>query len=124
MLLTGCATTYDPTRHYDPNAIEKLGFIIQKEVAYFEIRESGDSPYLIDPVSFASLGTESVITASVINEILIKRSNIPIYAYLVKSEGEKIIVYSEYPNFDTGQCVKLFLSQRKDYPRIAPWGGC
>jgi len=39
--IVGCAS-YDPNVHYDPNAIEKMGRIVEKRVARVELRESGE----------------------------------------------------------------------------------
>jgi hypothetical protein len=122
LLTAGCAT-YDPAKHYDPNATEKVGRITEKAIAKYELREAADnkpSPY---PLLTSSLPVNAVsyITAATFDILRRREASIPIYAYMVDADSEKAVVYSEYPAFEVGDCVKLFLSSRPDYPRIAPW---
>jgi hypothetical protein len=122
LFTTGCAT-YDPAKHYDPNATEKVGRIIEKTIARYELRAAADSTPTPYPLftSWLPLNTVSYITATTLDILRRKEAAIPIYAYLVDADSEKAVVYSEYPAFEVGNCVKLFLSSRPDYPRIAPW---
>lgn len=49
-------------------------------------------------------------------------AKIPIFEYVVEhSEGKQVQIFSEYFAYEIGNCVKLFLSDKPTYPRIAPW---
>lgn len=117
----GCET-YDPLAHYDPGAIEKVARVINKQVARYEMREHAETRpnFWTDKHS----GIAVYVLASLIEAThgKVGSSAIAIYAYSIEADdGERAVVYSEYPGFEIGNCVKLFLSHRADYPRMAPW---
>jgi hypothetical protein len=115
-LLDGCA--YNPNDYYDPGAIEKLGFISEKMIARTEPARRGDPPppiLLPLPTTMVMLPTFPTAPAGRMN----------VYEYVVKvTPTESVSVFSEYPGFNVGDCVKVFLSQRASYPRIAHGSGC
>jgi hypothetical protein len=116
LLLGGCA--YNPNDHYDPGAIEKLGHVSLKKVARTEPARRGDPP----PPIFLPLPSGMVVLPTFSAE---PTGQMNIYEYVVKVAPEaSISVLSEYPGFNVGDCVKVFLSQRASYPRIAHSHGC
>lgn len=122
--VSGCAT-YDPNQHYDPNATEKIGKVIDKQVARFETRSDSQNltPMYSYPPNAAIYAL--VHNVAIMGEYLKKKPEIPIYGYRIKiGDSEEIVVHSEFPGHDIGNCVKVFLSSRPDYPRIASWSGC
>lgn len=115
-LLAGCA--YNPNDHYDPGATEKLGRIVSKTVARTEPIQSGET----NPPIFLPLKDMLVVLPTTPNE---PTSRMNVYEHVVKvSPTETVSVLSEYPGFNVGDCVKIFLSQRPSYPRIAQGSGC
>lgn len=116
VLLAGCA--YNPSDHYDPDAIEKRGLIVAKKVARTEPVQSGET----NPPLFLPLpGVLVVLPARPIEST----GRMNVYEHVVKlSPSETVSVLSEYPGFNVGDCVKVFLSQRASYPRIAQGSGC
>jgi hypothetical protein len=115
-LLAGCA--YNPNDHYDTNAIEKRGLIVSKTVARTEPIKSGET----NPPIFLPLKGMLVVLPTIPNE---PTSRMNVYEHVVKlSPTETVSVFSEYPGFNVGDCVKVFLSQRASYPRIAQGSGC
>lgn len=117
-LLHGCAT-YNPSDHYDPNAKEKTGQIISKSLANYEMRPAADNP-IIAPIPGISLGTTLVV-----KKALSRNSQVPIYSYKIRTEDQSdVVVLSEFPSYNPGDCVKVFLSTRPDYPRMTFWEGC
>ncbi len=118
-LLHGCAT-YNPSDYYDPNATEKIGRIFIKSLAKYETRPAGDGP-IIAPVP----GVIPYGTSLVLQKILSRDSQIPIYLHTINTEDRsEVIVLSEFPSHNVGDCVKVFLSTRPDYPRMTSWSGC
>lgn len=124
--LCGCATSYDPNKHYDPNAIEKLGRIINKTLVRHETRLAADSKLVMRPEMYGlPANATTYATAFIMQELFKKEAQIPIYAYSIHTEDEtNIVVFSEFPAHDVGACVKVFLSSRPDYPRMTGWSGC
>jgi hypothetical protein len=117
-LLHGCAT-YNPSDYYDPNAKEKLGRVISKSLANYETRPAADNP-IIAPIPGVPLGTTLVV-----QEAMSRNYQIPIYSYKIRTEDQvDIVVLSKFQSHNQGDCVKVFLSVRPDYPRMAPWEGC
>lgn len=116
VLLGGCA--YNPNDHYDSNAIEKLGQVSAKTVARTEPARKGDpSPPIFLPLPSGMIVVPAFPSAPT--------GHMNIYEYVVKvAPTESVSVLSEYPGFNVGDCVKVFLSQRASYPRIAHGAGC
>jgi len=115
-LLGGC-TSYDPNDYYDPNAIEKLGRITKKTVARVEPARSGET----SPPIFLPLKGITVILSRTPES----PGSMNIYEYVVAlTPSQNISVFSEYPAFNEGECVKVFLSERASYPRMAPGADC
>jgi hypothetical protein len=118
-LLYGCAT-YNPSDYYDPNATEKIGRISLKSVARHETRQAADNPIIAPVPGLIPYGTTLILQKS-----LRRDSQIPIYSYTIKTEDQsEVIILSEFPSHSVGDCVKVFLSTRPDYPRMAVWSGC
>lgn len=124
--VVGCAT-YDPNDYYDPNATTKQGRIQSKMIEHWEYRMAADkTPKTFNAYQYGAAG---VITAALLQNLMglsdKPDSQIPVYAYGIGAEhGERLVVYSEYPGFAVGECVKVFLSSRPDYPRMAYGGNC
>jgi len=118
LLVSGCSTTYDPNDYYASNAIEKLGRVVSKTVAHTEQRRWADpSPPIVVPIGgvFIPIATQAPRGPSLVN----------IYAYVVKvSPTESVVVHSEFPGREVGDCVKVFLSERASYPRMAAGSDC
>ncbi len=48
-----------------------------------------------------------------------------IYQFVITLQQNKnVSVFSEYPSFTEGECVKVFLSERASYPRMAYGASC
>lgn len=124
-LLFGCAS-YDPNRYYDPNAIEKLGRVMNKVLVNYETRLAGDSKLVMRPEMYGlPVNATTYATAFIMQEFFKKESKIPIYAYSIRTDDSTdIVIFSEFPAHNVGECVKVFLSDRPDYPRMAVGSGC
>ena len=116
-LLGGCAT-YDANDYYDPNAIEKLGRITKKTVARVEPARSGEvSPPIFLPLKGLMMGIPQFSGES--------PGSMNIYEYVITlSPSQVVSVFSEYPAFNVGDCVKVFLSEKPSYPRMTLGSGC
>lgn len=115
-LLGGCAS-YDPNDYYDPNAIEKVGRITKKTVARVEPARSGETS---PPIFLPLKGLWVVLTLSPESPGIMN-----IYEYVVTlPQSQTVSVFSEYPSFKEGECVKVFLSKRASYPRMAYGASC
>lgn len=118
LLFGGCAA-YDPNAHYDPDAVEKVGFITAKSLRLekYQSKPRGDSFPV--PVN----GTVKMLYIPDASAGGIRYREV--YRYVVAvSEHETVSVEDSYPAFQVGECAKVFLSSRPTYPRIAPGSGC
>jgi hypothetical protein len=117
LVISGCASNYNPDDWYDGKAVEKPGRIIEKKIAKIEERGwAGSQPGTLIPIPvggtiyFLPINTSS---ARGLAQILI-------YEYVVRVDSmETVSVISEYPSHMVGECVKVFFSSRPSYPRIA-----
>lgn len=97
-LLTGCAT--DPLYIVDENAIKKHGIIYAKK------EYKNNEPFKHDTIIMPIGG---IFIPFNLGE---PYKSGPTYAYsLITNEGEKLTILSKFQNFETGQCVKVFLSE-------------
>lgn len=117
VLLAGCAT-YEPRDHYDPVAVEKVGFITSKSLAKIEPVKTKPKGNFIPVPMHGSVQMIYIPDAG-------RTSYRDIYEYSVKvSESETVSVLSVYSSFEVGDCAKVFLSSKPSYPRIANGSGC
>lgn len=125
-LLVSCADTYNPIDHYDPAAVKKSGRIEAKSISRMEERPWADSmePHHRGFPVPIPIGNQQV-TVLFLGGTTRGKSGIPIYGYRIQtSQGEHLLVYSEFPGHEVGECVAIFLSSRPDYPRMAHGGDC
>lgn len=119
-LLAACASReYRPEEHYDVNAYETMGRVVNKRIAATDVRPSAQSRpgFIFVPIG----GTLTPLVVSNVRD----DSYIDIYEYTVDIDGvRKVSVYSEFSGHSLGECVKIFESLRPGYPRIALGYGC
>lgn len=49
----------------------------------------------------------------------------PIYSYKIQAKGqEQFTIVSDFPGYRLGDCVRVFLSSRPDYPWMTSSSGC
>ena len=121
ILLASCAAR-NPNDYYDVAATEKMGRIISKQVVAVDTRPTAEAhgAFLFLPVTVHGVGYLVMLS----NPIGRGSAKIDIFEYVVQTpDGVKTSVLGEY-RFDVGTCVKLFLSSRPSYPRIAPGWDC
>jgi hypothetical protein len=132
--LLGCAS-YDPDKYYDANAVEKLGRVVSKEIVRWEHRPGDSSPGMYMPVPYTGDRTANAIYATaLIIELLrgaqqarqaVEDPGTPIYSYRILAKGqEQFTIVSDFPGYRPGDCVRVFLSSRPDYPRMTSSSGC
>jgi hypothetical protein len=112
-LLAACASFSGGGGAYDPSARETLGTVISKKDTGQTASQSGRS-------FFVPIGKQLV-------SITVDRgpSGLPIFAHEIRlDDGRTVTVYSWYREHTVGNCVKVFESERSDYPRLIPFSGC
>lgn len=119
--LSGCAT-YNPNDYYDPNAMEKMGRIVEKQITRAELKDSAELrvpillPIMVNGTMHFLRGSYTRAPSQVWMDV---------YEYRVGLPGDQTVsVISEYPSFQVGECAKVFFSTRPSYPRIAPGYDC
>jgi hypothetical protein len=118
LLLGGCAT-YNPNTHYDPDAVEKVGFITAKSLVLEKHKSKPRGSFIPVPVN----GTITMVYSPDASAGGGRYREV--YRYVVAvSAHESVSVLDTYPAFQVGDCAKVFLSSRPTYPRIAPGSGC
>lgn len=125
-LLMSCASTYNPSDYYDPAAVKKSGRIEAKSISRLEERRWADAmePHHRGYPVPIPIGNQ-LVGILFIGGAARGKSEIPIYEYrILTGQGERILVYSEFPGHEVGDCVAIFLSSRPDYPRMANGGDC
>jgi hypothetical protein len=114
LMLSGCATEYNPDDWYDAKAIEKPGRIVGKKVAKVEERRWADRHAMYIGAGIVIDNTSGRPSAQAI-----------IYEYVIKLENkESISVLSEFSSHNIGDCVTVFFSDRPSYPRMAIRSAC
>jgi hypothetical protein len=124
---SGCAS-YDPDAHYDAQAIKKDGRVVAKNIDHYEKRSSDSSPrpvYYPPGTSPIAAAVASIIVSQFIENRSPPSNGVAVYAYDIQVQSaEKYRVYSEFPGFEINECVKVFISNRTGYPRMAFGGEC
>lgn len=116
LVVTACAST-PSIPLYDSAAKEAPVRVTEKRVAEYVSREMAQ----------VRSGTVWVPVGNAFVVITLSNSStkIPIYEYGVVDQHKNTTnVFSEYPAFDLGQCLKLFTSQQPSYPRLAYGASC
>lgn len=118
--LVGCATR-DPNDYFDADAGETMARITRKVVASVERRPSAE----VGKGGLVPIPIRGAMYFVALDNPMADPATIKIYEYSVRDgSGTETLVLSEYFAFEVGDCVKLFVSTRPSYPRIALGWGC
>jgi hypothetical protein len=118
LLVMGCGSV-GVGAAYDPEAKEAMVRIVDKRVAATDVRQSGGGSSTFVPITAGG--------RMLLIPVLISGSGpkLTVYEYVVAfPNGKTLSVYSDYPHYDKGMCVKVFESDRPTYPRLAPGWDC
>ncbi len=118
IVLSACAGFGSRAPTYDPDASESIAKIVSKrEVAKVNRPMGGGIPVVV-PVPIG----RAMIFVRLSGGGLFGSASIPIFEYVVEAQdGNRVQILSEFFAYEVGNCVKLFLSDKPTYPRIAPW---
>ena len=113
LALAGCTTGAGGGGAYDPNARETLGHIVERRDTGTTTRQAERSTLfpvggLLIPIPLGG-----------------RNSPLPVFEHRIAlDDGRNVVVYSWYPEHHVGTCIKLFESERSDYPRMINSSGC
>jgi hypothetical protein len=117
-LSLGCESLR-PKPPYDPDAKETMVKIVDKRVAATDVIQTNPGTTTIVPIVG---GGRTLFIPLLLGGSTLK---LTVYEYVVAVPNRsQLSVYSDYPHFDKGHCVKLLESPRPSYPRLAPGWDC
>jgi hypothetical protein len=112
LLVVGCATPRSGP--YDPNAIETMGVVIERQATGNTTQQINNESMLIP-------------AGKIFIPFTLSRSSgaLPVFEHRIALEdGRTVTVLSWYAYHLVGNCVKLFESPRSDYPRLINSSEC
>jgi hypothetical protein len=98
---------------YDPNARETLGRVISRKDTGMTTQQARSTTLIPVGGLFVPVPMDR------------GTGPLPVFEYQVKLEdGRTVSIFAWYPHHEVGNCVKVFESTRRDYPRFINSHGC